>query len=145
MKLRTTLVIKIRVKIFRMMCSKSMEVCRYGGDIGKPYFTGLYRATAFLFLSTQKAHTPADLLRTELHHQLTVLLALPFEKPFVLYFNLRLYILYWFIKIHKLLKIFLLLNVSCTNICGLFRLNGILDKKRFLVLKEGKLIVHTSL
>lgn len=65
------------------MCSKSMEVCRYGGDIGKPYFTGLYRATAFLFLSTQKAHTPADLLRTELHHQLTVLLALPSEKPFV--------------------------------------------------------------
>lgn len=63
-----------------------MEVCRYGGDIGKPYFTGLYRATAFLFLSTQKAHTPADLLRTELHHQLTVLLSLPSEKPFVLYF-----------------------------------------------------------
>lgn len=83
------------------MCSKSMEVCRYGGDIGKPYFTGLYRATAFLFLSTQKAHTPADLLRTELHHQLTVLLALPSEKTFRVILHIFKSLYYcWFIKIH---------------------------------------------
>lgn len=73
-------------------------------------------------------------------------ISITFWKTFrvVLHIGKTLYCMLVYYK-HSLLKPFLLLNVSYTNICGLFRLNGIWDKKRFLVLKEDKLIGHISL